>query len=169
MPTFKVGHIHSNPPPFLAYVQSACLPTYRGWIYGLTLLALSNYLSHSCLGDLGTHQFYEVVCALYARMSTRSVNGLNASGIQLPHGCGAYWLNRFYFFSKYVQPSLGHSSERIGLVCMRFNECHVNRQSILCRLSPYPCFPRQCQKSTIARRLNPSAGESRSPSSAVPD
>ena len=128
MPTFKVGYIHSNPPPVLAYVQSACLPTYRGWIYGLTLLALSNYL-----GDLRTHQFYEVVCALYANMSTRSVNGLKVSGIQLPHGCSTYWLNGFHFFWKYVQPSLGHSSEWISSVCMRFNECHVNRQSFLHR------------------------------------
>ena len=132
MPTFKVDYIHSNPPPVLAYVQSSCLLTHQCWIYGLTLFVLSNYLPHSCHGDLGTHQFYEVVYALYARMSTRSVNGPNTSGIQLLHGCSAYWLNGFHFFSKYVQPSLGHSSEWINWVFMRFNKCQVNRQSILC-------------------------------------
>ena len=66
MPTFKVGYIHSNPPPFLTYVQSACLLTYWGWIYGLTLLALSNNIPHSCLGDLGSDQFHEVVCVCFA-------------------------------------------------------------------------------------------------------
>ena len=79
MTTSKVSHVHSNPPPVLAYVQSACLPTHRGWIYGLTLFAFSNYLPNSCLRDLRTCQFHKVECALYARVPTRSVNGSNAS------------------------------------------------------------------------------------------
>ena len=130
MTTSKVSHVHSNPPPVLAYVQSACLPTHRGGIYGLTLFAFPNYLPNSCLRDLRTCQFHKVECALYARVPTRSVNGPNASGIQLTHRCGAYWFDGFRFFPKCIQPSLGHSSEWIG---SGFDECHVNCQSLLRR------------------------------------
>ena len=130
---YKVSHVHSNPPPILAYVWSACLPTHWGRIYGLTLFAFSNYLPNSCLRDLRTHQFHEVECALYARVPSTSENGPNASGIQLAHRCGAYWLNGFRFFPKCIQLSLGHSSEWIGSVHLGINECHVNCQSILRR------------------------------------
>ena len=125
MTTSKVSHVHSNPPPVLAYIQSACLPTHRGGIYGLTLFAFFNYLPNSCLRDLRTYQFHEVECALYARVPTRSVNGPNVSGIQLAHKCSTYWLNGFCFFPKCIQPSLGHSSEWIGSVHLdRVSEIH---------------------------------------------
>ena len=133
MTTSKVSHVHSNPPPVLAYVQSACFLTHRGWIYRLTLFAFSNYLPNSCLRDLRTRQFHEVECALYARVPTRSVNGPNASEIQLTHRCSAYWLDGFRFFPKCIQPPLGHSSEWIGSGRLGFDECHVNCQSILRR------------------------------------
>ena len=133
MTTSKVSRVHSNPPPVLAYVQSACFPTHWGWIYRLTLFAFSNYLPNSCLRDLRTRQFHEVECALYARVPTRSVNGPNASWIQLTHRCGAYWLDGFRFFPKCIQPPLGHSSEWIGSVHLGCDECHVNCQSILRR------------------------------------
>ena len=90
MTTSKVSHVHSNPPPVLAYIQSACLPTHRGWIYGLTLFAFSNYLPNSCLRDLRTCQFHKVECALYARVPTRLVNDPNASGMPAPWPPG--WL-----------------------------------------------------------------------------